>query len=402
MKLTITGSGLASHLRPLRAVVRQSDEKDFDKIALAIVEGDDDRLYLRAAMSQPTYSAFLCLNLSGSEKAATEGVGTEPIDKDAMPCRGDELWVFPWSRFAACNRSVGAAMAEYVVADDSLDIVLNENDSLHLDVKHCMEKSIPTPVYEDMALMETTTACGVFTANVLQNALHTAMKVCRLGGKNGIGKEQAVHLSIHDTTLTVEALSNTAQFTHTNDIATTIDEKYRAGTHLHISISHDAAQILSEVASVMGKEVRWIYSKEDNTLMVWCDPYILCIDTEEIAGCVCVPMQTEQHGFKIDTAALRRGVMRAKAAGAKAVMMLYHTTGCVELETEDKSVNMRMPSRLYGGGPVCPMSFRLPVNALFALLSGVACRDTVVSFCDTGDYVVVETDEGCLGTVSEV
>lgn len=401
MKLTITGSGIASHLRPLRAIVRQNEEMDFDNIALAIVEGDDGRKYLRAAMSQPTYSAFLCLNLSGVEKVGAEDIGAEPIDKDAMPCRGDELWMFPWSKLAAYNRSVGTARAEYVVAGDDLDIVLSEDDSLHLAGKH-RNKEMMTPVYEEMVSCGNATLCGVFAPNTLQKALLTAMKVCRLGSKSCIAKEQAIHLSIHDTTLTVEALSNTAEFTYTNDMAVSIDEHYRAARPLHLSIGRDAAQVLSEVAALMGKEIRWIYSREERMLVVWCDPYVLCIGTEEIADCVCVPMQTGEHGVKVDTGALRRGVLRARNAGAKTVMLLCHTTGCAELSTEDKSVCMRLPSRMWGGALVSPRCFRLPVNALFAMLSGVDCCETVISFGDEGDFVIVETDNGCSGTITEV
>jgi len=395
MKLTISGSELTSHLRPLRAIVRQSDEIDYDRIALAITE-DEDKRYLRAAMIQPTYDIFLSLNLSGTEG---EGIGSEPIDADAVPCQGDEMWVFPWSALAACNRSVGQLRATFVTKDSALNVGIGENSTLHIDGRHRKE-GIEIPVCDEVSDDEATCS-GVFTANTLQKALFTPLRVCKLGGKNSRPVEQAVHLSIENETLTVEALSVTAEFSYTDSMATTINKNHRNASPLHLSISRDAAQVLSDIAALTGKEMHWAYNSNQKSLIVWCEPYVVRISTEEVSECLCSDMRSEEAGVMIDARMLYHGVMNARNAGCKTLMLMCLTSGTCALTTPQKNVEMSFDSRLMAAF-ASPRTFCLPVGALLAVIGGTLCREVCLSFTATSDYVVLETDEGCVCRLSVV
>lgn len=408
MKFTIQGSELASHLRPLRTIVRQNDEKDYDNIVLAISEEEDDRRCLRAAVLQPAYAAFLCLNLSG-EKEGYEGIGGEPIDADAVACRQNEMWVFPASKLAACNRSVGQNVAAYCVADNYMDIIIDDQSKLHLCGKHRMEE-LDIPVFDNDNFSENEKQgaghglggrlTGVFGENVLQKALFTALRVCKLGGKGSNPREQGIHLTIEGTRLTVEALSNTAEFAYTDPLAMTVPKEQEAMQPLHISISKDAATVLSDIATLTGNAVRWVYDEDEQLLTVWCEPYVMCITVEAVGCEVCDAIEPDQQGVAVDTRQLMRGVSRAKNAGSKVVFVKCLTTGSVELLTPDGSMDMLLDARTFG--TLCsPRTLRMPVNALYAILGGMMESEVYISFRESGD-VVIETDDGCICRLSEV
>jgi len=400
MKLSITGSDLMGHLHPLRTITRQSEERDFDRISLAIHD-EDDRKYLLASVNQPTYAIQMRLNLSG---AVTDGeqpsVGNEPIDASAIACTKDERWVFSYSALNARNRSVGQLQADYIVTGDTLDILVGTDQSMHLAGCH-VAQALEFVDYESMTkYIGSMDAEGTFTANVLQRPLSTALKVCRLGGKSAGISNQVVHLCIADNELTVEAFSSTAEY------SCWINDGILPGQHLkddnysHFSISRDAAQVLMEVAARIGTEMRWMYSETNNILFVWCGPYMMRIDTQTLNTGTCLELDECTSGVRIGTKDLRAVLGRAKTLASKVLQMVCYPTGCVEVESSDGSVRARLVSSIYKAFKT-DHTFRLPISALLALVQDVKAGEIIMTFDDT-QGVCLSTDEGCVATVQSL
>lgn len=401
MKLNITGSELENHLRPLRAIVRQSDEKNYDSIGLSITVEDDGRKCLRAAIAQPTYDAFICLNLSGAGADADCNAGNEPIDADAVACSRDELWVFARSALSAVNRSVGQLRADYVATGSALDVSLGEDASLHLDGMY-RRKALEYPDHDAIVESDEALLYGTFMAGTLPEALHTALAVSRLGGRSSNPMEQAVHLTLGADQLVVEALSMTAQHEYRSETALAIDERCRVDQPVHVCISRDGAQVLSDMAAISGGTVHWVYSRAQQMLMAWCQPYVLRLDAQEVPDCVCTPVEPGARGIRIDTRAMRRAIQRARNVGARVAEVVCHVSGMAELVTPGRSVVMTLPSRCVGEGLTGQRTFRLPVNVVHAMMSGILADEVVISFDDDSEYVVLETDLGVTNTISEV
>jgi len=399
MKFTITGSELASHLRPLRPIVRQNDEKDYDNIVLTINREDSGRRSLRAAVLQPTYTVYMCLDLGrDGEQPNENGIG--PIDPDAEAAEPDEAWIVPASKLAACNRSLGYATGTYIAEGDTLNISFDNDDTtLHIAGRYA-KKALEVPVGNDYPDIPKA-AEGTIAANTLQRMLYSALKVCKLGGKSSNLMEQTIHLTIEGKQLTVEALSYTAQYSCIKSDAITPSDPKAPAAAIHLSMSKEAALVLSDIAELTGEEMDFEYDRTLGELCIWCEPYIMCITVQEIGTQTCIPIEKGEYGVTIDTESLIDGVARAKNVGCKTLHLMCHTTGEVRLSTPDDSVSMRLASQVHI--PYCsPRTFRLPVNALCAVVGGVRSDVVYMTFDTDQRYVVLEMGDGCKSLIQEV
>lgn len=406
MKISIPGTTLSAHLRPLRATVRESEGINYDKTAIAIYD-IEQKHHLVAFTSQPSYHVFMDLNLSGDESTAQTAEGQEnaevvarAIDAHAVPCADNEHWMVKNSALLSRNRCVGAEQAEYVLTGNMLDISMNENSILHLEAAH-RNSAIEPPSYDEMldpVCGTPVTAHGCFGKNVLADALAVPNAVCHLSGKSGRAKEHAVHLQMYGSHLRVEALSNTAEVVYDNDRALTMTLTDAEESALHLSISLEAAQVLAEISQRSGLETFWVYSREEKVLTVWCLPYVVIINAEEMNDGNCTDIVCGDHGVSIKRKALEGVLRRAKAAGSSAIRFSCHTTGCVEASA-DKSVEDRFAGAV-SGAFVSAEVVRMPVNALLAVVRSTGCDDVVMTFGEDKASVVFDSREGEMVKIS--
>lgn len=407
MKISIPGATLSAHLRPLRAAVRESEGINYDKTAIAIYDYEQKH-HLLAFTPQPSYHVFMDLNLSGDESTGhtaeaqdSDEVVAKAIDAQAVPCADNEHWLVKNSALLSRNRSVGAETANYVLTANMLDISMSENSILHLEATH-RNGAIEPPSYDEMLdpmCGDPVTAHGCFGKNVLADALSVPNAVCRLSGKSGRAKEHAVHLQMYGNHLRVEALSNTAEVVYDNDRALTMSLTDRDASTLHLTISLEAAQVLAEISQRSGLETFWIYSREEKLLTVWCLPYVVIINTEEMNDGNCTDILCGDHGVSLKRKALLAVLRRAKAAGSSAIKFSCLTTGCVEASAADNTVEDRFTGAVIGAF-VSPEAVRLPVNAMLAMVANSRCDDILMTFSSDKTSVVFDTHEGEMVKIS--
>lgn len=407
MKISIPGATLSAHLRPLRAAVRESEGINYDKTAIAIYD-IDQKHHLLAFTPQPSYHVFMDLNLSGDESTgentenqAPADIVAKAIDAHAVACRDNEHWQVKNSALLSRNRSVGAEQAEYVITGNMLDISMNEDSRLHLAATH-YEGAIEPPSYDEMldpVCGNPVTAHGCFGKNVLADALAVPNAICQLSGKSGRAKEHAVHLQMYGSHLRVEAMSNTAEAVYDNDKALTMTLCEREESALHLSISLEAAQVLAEISQRSGLETFWVYSREEKVLTVWCLPYVLIINTEEMNDGNCTDILCGDYGVSLKRKALEGVLRRAKAAGSSAIKFNCLTTGCVEVSAADNTVEERFVGAV-SGAFVSPEVVRLPVSTLLAVARNTRCMDIELTFSGDKSAVVFDSREGEMVKVS--
>lgn len=143
MKLTIEGSALANRMKPLATPVRQHEGRDYDKMYISITD-EDGKKYLKACIDQPSYSAYMNLNLSGEQPLTQQGeeppLGAQPIDENAVPCGAKEMFLMKASDMFNLNRNVGTYQAEYTILKTGLEVKMTESAIFRKPCKHLNER----------------------------------------------------------------------------------------------------------------------------------------------------------------------------------------------------------------------------------------------------------------------
>lgn len=403
MKLTIEGSALANHLKPLATPVRQHEGRDYDKLAMSIDEVDGKK-YLKACIEQPSYSAFLNLNLSGETALTQNGneppLGAEPIDANAVACGAKEMYKMKATDMVNINRNVGNYEGIYLITDGVLEVSMTDYALLRKPCKHVLERlEIPRLYEKELTAEQSLNALNYrLMGSIGENsgfceALEATIRICRLSHSKGVLKTQAIHLCLSAERLRIEAVSANGAVVYDvkHDVHAFCMDDMPAERHLAISLP--AAETLCRMCAASKDTIYWSYRADDKSLCIMSKPYTIIIMTEDVAGCVLPPFEGEFDAVTVDCTKLHHVLQRVKTSGSPTVYLGIMHEGVIDVYTSDKSVEDVVDVLSRDIRSLDDFRTLMPVDTLLAALRAFQDKHITLSYGCQHRFMVLTSND---------
>lgn len=381
MKLTIEGSNFAAHMAPLSAAEKHYEGINCDKTAMTM-QLVDGKVYLQAQTTQPQYDIFLNLCVKGRDEDS-EDPTKAGLDPSAVAEEEGRLFVLQNSAFMNLLRTVGKEKADFTFTSDGLHVKASEDSCLSIDAE-VETGSIGIPPLEEMQ--------GIISNDSFLSGLKTPNAIAALGAKSGSLSEKAVHLSLSERGIMVEATSSTTlvQYADLKPVGSLAPGE-SAPALRHVAITPQAAKVLRQIIALSSRDVAWHLDEEGRTLTVCAAPYSIVIVTEPMDHCPLSFSEYDLTHLSVNRLEFWKAVNTVRKTRSKVTLLSIGSTGVLTVLTPDGGYECNVIGTY--AGRMQSQVFSLPSDALLACLSGFEDTTVQLHYDEQGKSLVIKSQD---------